>query len=744
MSAIQVAQLKEQDRKPKSEEKAGFRTDIAGLRAVAVLLVLLCHFKIPGFDGGFIGPDIFFVISGFLITGLLAKEYAKSVTSTSRGKVDTEKATKKSRKSRRGKISFVNFYLRRARRILPASLLVIFCINVYAVISLNILQQSQIQNDSIWTLLFLANVNFLRQSMDYFAQSNDVSPLQHFWTLSVEEQFYLVWPVLFIAATRLNGLKIFGRKIRWRDRVLWAMVLLGAVSVFWLLQEFSSDPLTAYFSTFSRAWELAFGGILGFLVMAKPETRIKVTSPVIRLVSLLVLLGSVFLVTPENFGHTLFIPVLATGVLLLSGTDQTDDVATKVLSNKVFLWVGAISYSLYLWHWPVYVFGKQLGLMDNLLQRTAGMGICFILAALSYRYVELKFMQINLPKPAKKNLSAKSKKTFLLPAITTVLMISFVGVLTYSKASFGLSGIQAGAWNPKDPGIIGESPNASPSPGDSSGTSSGNFVLQAASKVSQGEQLATPDEMQRLLKQAAGIHDMSGGWKCKEVKSRLFKCVLGADTAKRKWFAMGDSHMEMWKSALRSVAEKQTDVQLTVYTVVHCANSLSESGIDFGGSKDDKAACMPMHQMFLEDIKATNPELVVLSDNTVPNSKVNEYGLGFQEMLTEIKKTTSSILVLGQSPEYPILERCLNKDLSNINSCSGSPKSINTRRQVQQQVAAGAGVEVWDPVPLLCLENVCPAILNKTIVSTDGSHLDGNLGYVLAPSIWQKISSILQ
>lgn len=1039
MSAIQPAQLKGKERAPKSEEKSGFRTDIAGLRAVAVLLVLLCHFKIPGFDGGFIGPDIFFVISGFLITGLLAKEYADSTVPKSRGKAGTESTVRKSKRSRKGKISFTNFYLRRARRILPASLLVIFFINLYAFFNLNILQQSQIQNDSIWTVLFLANVNFLRQSMDYFAQGNDISPLQHYWTLSVEEQFYLVWPVLFIAATRLNGLKILGKKIRWRNRVLSAMLLLGAVSLLWLFKEFGSNPQVAYFSSFSRAWELAFGGILGFIVVAKSEDRLKITSPVIRLAALLVLLGSVALVTPDNFGHTLFIPVIATGVLLLSGADQTKDLTTRLLSNDIFLRIGAISYSLYLWHWPIYVYGNQRGLMDSLGERIAGIMLSILLATISYQFVELKFMQINLPKPSKKSSTQRTRKTFLLPAVTTLLMISIVGTLTYSRASFGISGSQATAWSPTiiqpsdspiasnsssasllpawnakiqaglamksipnelanqlrgtqildypwktrmscrpdselpaktdgmattfcqtspvkngkklvvlgdsfagsfmptvlnavdlnkwqvfaifrlecmwsdvtpvgyknnkplsgcpsarvwmrnqisnikpdlvilteesihkvqapsgkgldvwakgadaslrklmplskkilvvgmHPGIpagglskclskdlkltptcfgdvrtaaeyrtvqknlaskyslgyldltpwlctygkcppiidgtiayadafhftpvfakalspalreslatIDKGMSSSTSPAINSGDNPETYLLRAADKVSSGKQIANPLEVQLFLKQTEGIHDKNGGWKCNEVQSRLFRCTLGPDTATRKWFAMGDSHMDMWKSTLRNVWKNQSDLQLVVYSVVHCANSLAKSGIDFGGTLEDKAACMPMHQLFLNELSSSNAELVILSDNTVPTKKINQYKSGFKQMLSRVKESASSILVLGQTPEYPIIERCINDQLSNINSCSGSPKSINLRRQAQQQAVTESGVEFWDTVPLLCLENVCPAILDKNVVSTDGSHLDGRLATILTPILGQKISSILQ
>ena len=386
---------KETKESAKEEQKSYFRTDIAGLRGIAVLLVVLCHFQIPGFSGGFIGPDVFFVISGYLITGLLVKEYDASIIARSRGITKTGQLGASTSKRRRGKISITSFYLRRARRILPASIFVLIAINLYAVINLNILQIGAIRSDSIWTLLFAANIHFLHQSTDYFAQGASVSPVLHYWSLSVEEQFYFLWPVLFIAATRINNLKVFGRKINWRSRVGYAVGALGVFSFIWMANEFDpSFPSTAYFSTFSRAWELAFGGALAVAAVPTFSSWITRHLAKIRLAALAVLLGSIAVASPQNFGYTLWIPVVATGFLLWTGSTARGDLAYSVLSVNPLLSVGAISYSLYLWHWPIFVFGKDLGLMDTLSQRIFGILACLLLATCSYVLIEQKFLKI--------------------------------------------------------------------------------------------------------------------------------------------------------------------------------------------------------------------------------------------------------------------------------------------------------------------------------------------------------------
>ncbi len=207
------------------------RDDIQGLRAVAVLLVALGHAGVPFLRGGYVGVDVFFVLSGFLITGMLLAEFAK-----------------------RGYVSLSEFYVRRARRILPAATLTLVATLVAAHQLLNFVRAREAVTDTIWASLFGANVHFAREGSDYFEQGQPPSPVLHFWTLSVEEQFYLVWPS--VVAVALAG-TLFGR------RRLLVIVLAGAIlSLAWSIYHTAEAPQAAYFSTFARAWELGLGAAL--------------------------------------------------------------------------------------------------------------------------------------------------------------------------------------------------------------------------------------------------------------------------------------------------------------------------------------------------------------------------------------------------------------------------------------------------------------------------------------------------
>src|SRR4051812_34231219 len=221
---------------------ARHRADLQGLRAVAVLLVVLDHAGVGFLDGGFVGVDVFFVLSGFLITGLLLSEAVEH-----------------------GSVSLRGFYARRARRILPAASLTLVATCVAAYFLLNVVRARAAVVDSVWASLFGANIHFAHEATDYFARSQPPSPVLHFWSLAVEEQFYLVWPAIL-------GLALFGISVGRRPadgvtmqsvrRLLLIIVAGGVASLLWSVHETAADPTRSYFSPATRAWELALGAAL--------------------------------------------------------------------------------------------------------------------------------------------------------------------------------------------------------------------------------------------------------------------------------------------------------------------------------------------------------------------------------------------------------------------------------------------------------------------------------------------------
>src|SRR5450755_2167384 len=307
---------------PPDDRRVRYRADIQGLRAIAVLAVVANH--MTGWPtGSFVGVDVFFVISGYLITGILVREFETRRT-----------------------ISFRRFYARRIKRILPAGLFVIGATVCATRVLAGIDRYHFAAKDAIASAFFAANWHFARSGVNYFNQSLPPSPLQHYWSLSVEEQFYFVWPWLML------GLLLIGLRLRFRHKHarLIAGVAIAVISGISLASAFSEaahNPTAAYFSTFVRAWELGLGALVA--IAAAPIAR---CDPRLRrgvaLVGLLGVLVSLFVV-PSSSGFPApwaLLPTLSTAAVLAAGTGLSGR-SLWPLTNPVSQYLGEISYSLY-------------------------------------------------------------------------------------------------------------------------------------------------------------------------------------------------------------------------------------------------------------------------------------------------------------------------------------------------------------------------------------------------------------
>jgi len=300
----------------------GFRPDVEGLRAVAVVLVVLFHAGVSWLRGGYTGVDVFFVISGFLITGLLLREHEQ-----------------------RGRISLSGFYARRARRILPAAMLVIIATVVASYYIQNFIQYAKVAQDGRWTALFAGNIHFGTESAGYFQQSAAPSPLEHYWTLAVEEQFYVVWPALVL----LVGAVLKRVPLRWR---VTAVATCATVASFtWSLIQTHSSPTWAYFSPFTRGWELGIGAIAAALV---PQfTRLpRVIGALLAYAGLgAIVAGALWFTSSTPFpGTAALLPVLGAAAVVVGGAAGLG--AGKLLGLRPVRSIGRVSFGWYLLHFP--------------------------------------------------------------------------------------------------------------------------------------------------------------------------------------------------------------------------------------------------------------------------------------------------------------------------------------------------------------------------------------------------------
>ena len=358
---------------------------IQALRALAALLVLIYHAK--WLDGGYIGVDIFYVISGFLITGILVRELDSKNT-----------------------ISLVAFYARRTKRLLPASFLVIFVTGVAGFIFLPASMRESFGKDLIAASTYVSNFLFALWENDYQNLNSTPSPFIHFWSLAVEEQFYLFWPFFILILFRIGK----------RRAVLYGVIATLVLSFLFSLYLTERASIWAFYILPTRAWELAAGALLVFL----PE--LKRARPLLALIALIALgAGAIIFNETTPFpGTAALAPVIAT-VLLLASRNQWPPFIDVIAKSRTTQWLGAISYPLYLWHWPVLVIpavyiGQELGT----LQITFLLGLTVILAGLTHRNVEAPM----------RDAKVSQLNVFKFAALATSISV-IIGGLTYTQHS---------------------------------------------------------------------------------------------------------------------------------------------------------------------------------------------------------------------------------------------------------------------------------------------------------------------
>lgn len=337
--------------------KSGYRRDIDGLRAFAVLPVVLAHAGVPGFAGGFVGVDVFFVISGYLITGILLREF------------------------REKRFSLATFYERRARRILPALFSVLLtCLAVgWFVLPPDMFKE--LAQSVLATVFFVSNIRFWDSTEDYFGAAAEWEPLLHTWSLSVEEQFYLVFPLLLCLVLR-----------RHRSWLLVTVAGISGASFAASIWATSAQPFANYFLTPFRVWELGLGALLA--LGAAPPIRRRGTGEFVAASGLIMILASVFCYGPSTPfpGLAALLPCVGAAAVIWSGAHSQPGVS-RILSLPIFVGVGLVSYSLYLWHWPLLVLMRLLNGSSELplVWGLAAVVLSLILAFLSWKFIETPF-----------------------------------------------------------------------------------------------------------------------------------------------------------------------------------------------------------------------------------------------------------------------------------------------------------------------------------------------------------------
>ena len=369
--------------------KVTYRPDIDGLRAIAIILVIIFHAGFSFFSGGYIGVDVFFVLSGFLITSLIDYEIKEKI------------------------FSFKEFYLRRIRRIVPVLVFILLVITIPAYFFLFADNLESFGRTLIHTFLCTNNFYLYLNLSDYFAENSDLIPFLHTWSLSVEEQFYFFLPPFLLLLHK--NLSISKRRI--------VMILLFVISLLFSIYLTKTNSRAAYFLLPSRLFELLIGSCVAIYWDRVPNLN-QLKNNLLSIIGLLlILIPAITLNDTSTFpGINAFWPCLGTAMLIVSGkTTHTRGIINKLIENKFFVGIGLISYSLYLWHWPIFVFIKYEGLKLDGIIRIVALILIFVLSYFSWRFIE---------QPFRTTLKFNFKKTIVILFIPSLIIISLIyGIL---------------------------------------------------------------------------------------------------------------------------------------------------------------------------------------------------------------------------------------------------------------------------------------------------------------------------
>ncbi len=749
---------------------AHFRPDLEGLRGLAILLVVIFH-AAPGLlGGGFIGVDVFFVISGFLITGLLAREL-----------------------DRTGRIALGNFYARRVRRLLPAAILAIGATLLLSAWILPPLEAPRVAGDGIAAALSVSNLRFALAAGDYFSTVGSPSPFLHYWSLSVEEQFYLVWPATLIIAF------LVGRSLR---AVGVMVAVVGIASLVLAIVLTDSAPNWAFFSLPTRAWQLALGGLLAIAALERRQGT--ALSTVLALGGWLglgaVLLGGYAIDESIAYpGLWALIPTLG-AVGIIAGGDRVAGPGLLLRLAPV-RFLGRISYSLYLWHWPLLVLpAVALGGQLSPLATLALVGLAIIVASASTFLVE---------EPIRRSpplVSGRRQVAVVAGLGMSLLLVVTLGVGTINwltDAAIAASRGEVAAAAEDAPGSL---PAGLDGPGDatvkagkqlrddarpgraSSAAATPRPTPKASAKVasrSDGQPTAKatpkprqapkprktprpakrqrpqpPASTQRIVRLPADV--APSVWKASEDEELLRKngCLEGEDatrprsctfTAGRGRFVValvGDSHASHWYPALRQVATER-GWQLTTFVKVSCP--FTDIPVRNLRLKRVYRECQAFNENVVDELGRLKPDLVITAISRWQHPTRTEDESAWAQgaaMARMLNRVPGRKVVIADVP-YPgqDVPTCLSKNLKDIRECAvpaygrvsgGSPQ----RERVAAQRSGGTLVDFGD---VICGgSGTCPVVSHDRIIFRDDHHLTATFSRWLAPAMDRALAKVIK
>ena len=707
-----------------SETRSGFRADVEGLRAVAVLAVVLYHAGI--FSGGFVGVDVFFVISGYLITGLLWREVSAS-----------------------GRISFSSFYGRRARRLLPAAMVVLVATVIASAAILSPLTERDVAKDAAAAALYVSNYRFAAQSTNYLSARTTPSPLQHYWSLAVEEQFYLLWPVLVL------GVVLGWRRLRSRWRGSWGpgpasagpiALGLGAVGVasFALSLHLTavSQPW-AFFSLPTRAWEFVAGGLVALGAPQLARVPRQVAGVAGWLGAALIGWAVIAFTGATPFpGRAALLPVIGAAILIAVGCAAPRRGTSLALSRRPLPAIGRISYAWYLWHWPALTLGEAAaGHPLSLMQKLALVAVTGWVAFLTVELLEnpIRFSP---------RLTTRPNRSLALGAVLTIVA-TCVAVVTAETLPVLRGGQPAAAVAlPAAPVLHTRAASvARPLPQFDPALEA---VSAAVAHAVQTEQV--PSNLNPSLDAAKNNLALPFREGCDNsyTDATLHPCTFGDRQAPTTVMLFGDSHAAQWFPAVDQLAITH-DWRVVSLTKAVCPPVLLPIWNPVFNRPFSE--CEQWRTSALSWIARQRPAVVVLgvARHYGPEYRFRVYSpdwvAGLAAMVQEIRAMGPQVVVMGPVPhpkgDVPV---CLSEHLTDAVACTQpltagvSPAGI----AAEQQAVVAAGGSYINVIPWVCSTDACAVIIGNILVYRDDNHVTATYATWLTPVLGATIQPLAQ
>ncbi|MFD9662875.1 acyltransferase family protein [Rhodococcus sp. NPDC059968] len=702
-------------RKP-AEPKATQRLDIQGLRMVAVMLVVFSHlFHFP--RGGFIGVDVFFVISGFLITGSLLHTFEKT-----------------------GRISFSSFYRRRIRRIVPAATLVLVVTVIAAYFIYTGSRFKSTGLDALAAFFFVSNWRFGIEGTDYFNSSGPVSPLQHYWSLSVEEQFYFVWPAVILAI----GVVVMRNAWSAKARLALSAGVMGAavlVSFGYSLLNTASSPTWAYFSTLTRVWELGVGALLAISISYFERIPDK-ARPFIAWAGLIAIAVSAFVITETGGGFPApwaAVPVLGAAMVIAAGV-AGEQKYLQVLTNRVSNHIGDISYSLYLWHWPIIILLAALIKPEGTLYYAGALFLMFGISIPSYHFFENKIRESNWLS----NDSEKRERNLLdlsrwrLKNLRMSESSQTIGTLSLVVIVAGFSLVALAATAPKPV-------NSYATPYTSAATQAQQLTGRAKDIQDAVNSIEWPSNLSPSLDDLTNARPPEEKDKCGSSPLSADQCRYGSGD--KLAVVVGDSIALTWLPGVRAALENDG---WTIRGLVKpaCPGAL----VPILREDLPNADCDTHRKWVADELQREKPDLIISSGTEGLMNEINGplkgadaidvWQSGSEQAFRLYKSTGARVVALSPLPGGKNMPECATK-IGVPSDCTYIVSQLwYADSTAERKAAAATGAKYVDTKEWFCTKNdVCPPFVGTTTVRRDGVHITPEYSRGLATELKEALNN---